>query len=223
MLFDKYKMNTENIFINSKYKRWYISIVEKDWSSFSGYKEKHHKIPRSLGGTNSKENIVSLPAKAHFICHKLLVKITTGDNKRRMAHALNMLAKANNKNQSRHTISSFEYEKIRKILSESMQGENNPMYGKPAPNRNKTHNEETRKKLSEANRVWNERNPGARRGKLKPEETRQKLRRPKTEKEKENMSIAAKLKPRLICIHCGISVTTSNHTRWHGSNCKKAP
>lgn len=39
------------------------------------YLESHHIIPRSLGGSNKKSNLVNLTAREHFICHLLLVKI----------------------------------------------------------------------------------------------------------------------------------------------------
>lgn len=39
------------------------------------YYEKHHIIPKSLGGNNSKENLVFLTGREHFIAHLLLHKI----------------------------------------------------------------------------------------------------------------------------------------------------
>lgn len=39
------------------------------------YKETHHVIPRCLGGNNSKENLVDLTLREHFVAHKLLTKI----------------------------------------------------------------------------------------------------------------------------------------------------
>jgi len=39
------------------------------------YYEKHHIIPRGIGGTDDKENLVLLTAREHFICHKLLTYI----------------------------------------------------------------------------------------------------------------------------------------------------
>lgn len=38
------------------------------------YYEKHHIIPKCLGGTNDNENLVLLTAREHFLCHKLLHK-----------------------------------------------------------------------------------------------------------------------------------------------------
>ena len=42
---------------------------------FRGYREKHHIIPRCMGGGNEKENLVKLTAEEHFVAHQLLVKI----------------------------------------------------------------------------------------------------------------------------------------------------
>ena len=36
------------MFINNKYKSWYV---------LSGYKEKHHILPRCLGGKDTKTNL----------------------------------------------------------------------------------------------------------------------------------------------------------------------
>lgn len=41
------------------------------------YYESHHILPKCLGGTNTKDNLVLLTAKEHFVCHKLLCKIYT--------------------------------------------------------------------------------------------------------------------------------------------------
>ena len=41
----------------------------------AGYTERHHIIPKCIGGNNSEENIVRLTAREHFIVHKLLAEI----------------------------------------------------------------------------------------------------------------------------------------------------
>lgn len=38
------------------------------------YCENHHVKPRSFGGTNDPENIVTLPVRVHIFCHELLYK-----------------------------------------------------------------------------------------------------------------------------------------------------
>lgn len=210
----------KSLCVESKYLRWYLSIVSKKYS-VDEYTEKHHILPKSLGGNNSRSNIVRISGKAHFICHMLLARMMNNSkNKKNMIHALNMLAKANNENQNRYEISSRSYELIRKQLSDSMKGENNPMFGKPAPNRDVTHTSETRKKISDASISWNEANPGARKGRVVSDATRERQKGPKTAEARANMSVSAKNKPRIVCIHCGISFTTSNHTRYHGDKCK---
>jgi hypothetical protein len=52
-----------------------------------GYKERHHVIPKALGGDNSENNLVDLTAREHFIAHMLLAKIHGGS----MWHAVSML------------------------------------------------------------------------------------------------------------------------------------
>jgi len=41
----------------------------------SAYYEKHHIVPRCLGGSDSPENLVHLTGREHYIAHQLLVKI----------------------------------------------------------------------------------------------------------------------------------------------------
>lgn len=40
-----------------------------------GYMEKHHILPKCMGGTGNSGNLVLLTAKEHFIAHKLLVRM----------------------------------------------------------------------------------------------------------------------------------------------------
>jgi len=60
------------------YQRIYDSIIEKAINSNRKkekgkvYYEKHHIIPKSMGGTNENNNVVLLTFKEHYLCHKLL-------------------------------------------------------------------------------------------------------------------------------------------------------
>lgn len=61
------------------YRAIYARLIEKyQTQSAEGYSEKHHIQPRCLGGNDSHENIVTLPARAHFIAHVLLTKMHPG-------------------------------------------------------------------------------------------------------------------------------------------------
>lgn len=43
--------------------------------SVDGYTEKHHIVPKCMGGDNKPRNLVRLTAREHYIAHQLLVKI----------------------------------------------------------------------------------------------------------------------------------------------------
>ena len=80
------------MFINNKYKSWYDSIIQKaKVRNLSGYKEKHHILPRCLSGKDNKENLVELTAREHFIVHMLLCKFTKGEAKRSMLYAFHCM------------------------------------------------------------------------------------------------------------------------------------
>jgi len=55
------------------------------------YYEEHHIKPRSLGGKNTKANLVLLTPREHFLAHYLLCKIhAKGDNHYKMLCAFNL-------------------------------------------------------------------------------------------------------------------------------------
>ena len=56
-----------------------------------GYCERHHIIPKCLGGPNAELNLVDLTAREHYVVHQLLVKLHP-DN-RNLAHAAVRMAK----------------------------------------------------------------------------------------------------------------------------------
>lgn len=57
------------------YIKIYERIIESSKNRIAdGYTEKHHILPRCMGGGDEKENIAVLTAREHFICHWLLYK-----------------------------------------------------------------------------------------------------------------------------------------------------
>ena len=109
------------MFIINKYYKTYYSIINaaKSTKRF-GYTEKHHIIPKSLGGSNDLDNIVSLTAREHFICHRLLTKMVSTEIKHKMTYAAWQLGRPSKSKSIK--ISSRTYEILRKQLSESMIG-----------------------------------------------------------------------------------------------------
>jgi 5-methylcytosine-specific restriction endonuclease McrA len=92
------------------------------------YYEKHHIVPKCLGGSNNLDNIVRLTAREHFIAHKLLFKFTIGKSKTKMGYALHKMLYPNNKNQIQR-VSSRTYEELKRIYL-YIRGQNHPSYGK---------------------------------------------------------------------------------------------
>ena len=58
------------------YKKHYDKLMERSTQrTLEGYVEKHHIIPRCLGGTDDITNIAILTPEEHFLAHQLLVKM----------------------------------------------------------------------------------------------------------------------------------------------------
>jgi hypothetical protein len=80
----------------NKYTKWYNQITDRARNRIvEGYTEKHHILPRSLGGTDDAFNLVDLTAREHFVCHWLLTKMYTGQAKSKMINALWMMQSKN--------------------------------------------------------------------------------------------------------------------------------
>jgi hypothetical protein len=109
------------LFENNKYSKWYNSIVQfaKNRLTIVSYSEKHHIVPKSIGGTNNKENLVILTAREHFVCHLLLTKMTTGNARQKMIYAFWQLSNQKNSQQQRHRSTSKTYEMARKMFAEA--------------------------------------------------------------------------------------------------------
>ena len=134
------------IFIDNKYTRVYYSIIERARNrTLEIYTERHHIIPKSLGGDNSKSNLVALTPREHFICHRLLPKMLTGKSKSKMIYALYCLTYVRNKGQKdRHIPNSRLYKTIK-------EGWHKAMKGRPTHNKGKPMSEEQKEKLRQAN------------------------------------------------------------------------
>jgi hypothetical protein len=119
----------------NKYTKWYDYITKNGKQIREPGLERHHILPRSLGGTDDSSNITFITPREHFVCHWLLTKIyPNGEEHWKMLNALRMM-RAENPNQKRYNtkITSRVYAKLKeeyaKFQSEKMSGENNPMYG----------------------------------------------------------------------------------------------
>jgi len=75
-------MNSNHYCIQDmNYQKVYDNLISKCRArqSIDGYKERHHIIPKSLGGSNDPSNLVDLTAREHFVAHFLLAKLHGGN------------------------------------------------------------------------------------------------------------------------------------------------
>lgn len=238
-------------------------------SNKDGMLERHHILPKSLGGTNDKNNLVYLTPREHFIAHLLLTKIHGGKDKAKMIFAFAKMCQCN-PNQKR-TVNSRYFEMSKRLMSlhcsgenssfygkthsnetkkrfsEQKKGANNPMFGKPAPNRGITPaplSNEAKHRISVAHK-----------GKITSDETKLKMSiaakgKPKSEEHKKNLSkinkgktfeeihgaeFAAEIKQKLsavhkgkkqkelTCPHCNKAGRGNSMIRWHFDNCRFLP
>lgn len=139
------------MFIQNKYQSLYFKIINVAKARLTeGYTEKHHIIPKSMGGGDYEENLVKLTAREHFICHRLLPKfVKSSAHKAKLSHAYWAMCNqtTSDDNERDYKVTSIHYEEGRKAHSywhsKNQMGEKNHMWG-VSPS------EETRQKLREA-------------------------------------------------------------------------
>lgn len=159
-----------NMYLKNDYTEQYYDIINraidkvpqnstrKEAKKILGYTERHHIIPKSLGGTDDCSNLVWLTAEEHLQVHLLLPKMVAEEhNIRKMSLAAVRMVNPQSKTQKRIIgivdekvileIASIREEAARlhsKYMSEKHKGENNPFYGK-------THTPEIKEKQRIAN------------------------------------------------------------------------
>jgi len=158
------------MYLQNKYTKYYNNIIERAKSRVLPkeiYFEKHHIIPRSMGGSNLATNLVKLTAKEHRFVHLLLPKMTIDPaHTKSMWYALWMMLRTKNKDQFRKISKgrAFELSKLQvaafssqlhrgKIVSEeTKQKLSNKAKGRTSPNKGKSMSEEQKQKLSIAHK-----------------------------------------------------------------------
>lgn len=96
------------------------------------YHERHHIVPKCMGGINDDDNLIDLFAREHFEAHRLLA-LENPDNPS-LTYAWWAMSHWNASNQERYELTADEYEEARisyvNKLSELSKGENNIFFGK---------------------------------------------------------------------------------------------
>jgi hypothetical protein len=148
------KLKDKKMFLTNKYSKCYFNIINNAKARSNDpsiYVEKHHIVPKSLGGSNDMENLVILTAREHFICHLLLTKMVAGENKTKMIHAAWRMTVKGRSDQLRHKCSARTYEQLKKDRSaylKSLVGELNPNFGRKTGRTSADFTSEWKEKLS---------------------------------------------------------------------------
>jgi len=111
------------------YNEFILSRKAKE-NQLIGYTEKHHILPKALGGTDNKLNLVKLTASDHYFAHLLLAKIHGG----KMVFALQAMSNLSNGTERPCFKKRLQYSHIRKMsaknYSSNFSGKNSPVSDK---------------------------------------------------------------------------------------------
>ena len=201
----------QEFFLQNKYTKWYYSIINK--AIIRGHiepNEQHHVIPESFylnrkrkgssgwleGNPNNPSNLVLLTPREHLLCHKLLVKMTTGEFKVKMYNALHLTSIHSNNQKRKSNLTSKQYEQIKLELR-------NRLLGKTYE---ELHGEEKAKEIKKKQSL-----PGEKNGFFGKNHT---------EEQRKKKSAEKLLAPKITCYHCKKEVDHMNYSRWHGDKCK---
>lgn len=241
-----------NMFIQNKYNNWYYQIIQRASNRLlEGYVEKHHIIPKSLNGSDDPSNLVTLTAREHFICHLLLTKMVVGQQRYKMIKAAKMLSNVIGPRQCRYKVTNRVYSILKENVEVPVQtrikmskAQKTRFLNNTGTFLNKTHSEETRKKMSiSASKpksiAWKESASKNRKGKTAPNKgiphsakTKQKISnavmgekngffgKHHSEEQREKKRQEKLAAPKKICYYCNKETDPMNYSRWHGDKCK---
>jgi len=218
------------MYLQNKYTQWYYNIIDRARSrTLTEHKETHHIIPKCLGGNNSKENLVDLTGKEHFLCHLLLTKMIP--NNKSLIYAAWGMANLSNPLQHRYKVTGRIYEMLRKefqIKKSQDTRYNNPMHD---PKIRKKHEESIYKRGKTKGNTGQKRGPiSDRLREVLREKTLEMMtlsRREQIRQQQLNRSDELKQKyaiahaPQISCINCKKLLRPGPFWRWHGEKCKQ--
>ncbi len=116
------------MFLDNKYTKTYFKIIEAAKSNIkeaNDGKQTHHIIPRCMGGTDEPDNLIVLTYKQHRVCHRLLIEMTTGEDRKNLSYAYSWFGKSAG-NYRTGKDNNFARPEIIEMVRKRMK-ENNPM------------------------------------------------------------------------------------------------
>lgn len=220
------------MFLDSKYTKWYFSIIEsakRRDGSYTKLTESHHIIPKSFGGGDSADNLANLTPREHYICHWLLTKMTVGEMKMKMSFAL-------------HTF--FHFNKHRRLNFNSRQYEFHKQQYKLACKQRIPHTKNdvfrfkhqktgeefvgTRSEFSKHSALNGQAIYWLVKHCINPEDPKKLIRGWGIwvdslgiySYDKHRPAYGVQNLPDVVCEHCNKKISTGNYRRWHGDRCK---
>lgn len=111
------------------YAEHYNRLIDKASNRvLSGYSEKHHVVPKCVGGTDAKENIVRLTPEEHYIAHQLLIKMYP--SVAGLAYAAAFMTGANKNTFRNNKLRGWIARRVAAALSREKTGKRPPSYEK---------------------------------------------------------------------------------------------
>ena len=181
-----------------RYIRLITDILSQELQT--GYIEKHHIVPKSMGGSNKQSNIICLTSRQHYLAHWMLWKAFK--NKSMTAAFFFLSHKTGNKYQQRY-IPSRVFESLRIAHSQNLSArlKGHKQSSETINHRAAMNSGKIRPK--EAVKITAEKNTGKKR----------------SDASKLNIKAGQLLIANVRCIHCDIITTPANYAKWHGDKC----
>jgi len=125
-------------------KHYSLLIAKGQGRILEGYVEKHHIIPKCIGGTDDLSNLVALTPEEHFVAHQLLIKIYPNEPK--LIFAVKMMCVKTPKHKRGNKMYGWlrkKYDESRKLIKRK------PRKKETKPRKPRIYTEEWRRKIGE--------------------------------------------------------------------------
>lgn len=135
------------------YQAHYDRLIDRAQTrNLEGYVERHHVIPRCMGGGDEIENIVVLTAEEHLVAHLFLIKINPGNYKLvYAANMMNMDAHGGRKNNKRYAWFRRRFAEASRVMNTGKVQSAETCAKKSAATKGKPKTPEHKQKISVAN------------------------------------------------------------------------
>ena len=219
------------------YLRHYNALIDRARArTMAGYVERHHVVPRCMGGSDDPSNLVCFTPEEHFVAHQLLVKIHPSENG--LAHAAWIMAcgKYRKTNKRYGWLRRKHAESISKRLKGIKRGPFSEDHVRKLSKAKigKTLSDEQKQKIRESvgayarTDVARQKTSAVHSGKKRSSETRSKISKALAGKQKSAEHVAkfaaaqrGKPQPVVICPHCGKQGGKPIMTRYHFDRCEE--